>query len=113
MKKILLAVMILTASCTKTAVSDTSSNETLFISGEIATAFTVPQVGFRVSYKVQNCKSAVWEYNTNDGKGWKQRIVPINAQVGDLIFLYYFRYRFNITKNDGSNWISSERVCKY
>ena len=120
MKKLLLiSIVLFTISCTKKVDSDslllseTNSSDTSFIISEKATKFTVPEPGWRLDFLIQNCKNAHFELNTNDGKGWKPQEIAIGLKNGDLIFIYYFRYRFNIIRNDGSNWISSERVCQF
>jgi hypothetical protein len=118
-KLLLLSIIILSISCTKQVdkqarlLSDTTSADTLFIVSEKATKFTVPEVGWRLDYLIKSCKDAHLELNTNDGKGWKSQQAAIGLMNGDLIFIYWFRYRFNIVRNDGTNWISSERICQF
>lgn len=118
MKKFIYAAIILFAiSCTKNdttpTLSGSNQTDTSFITQDKSTRFNIPEPGFRIDYKIEKCKSALIELNTNDGRGWKSQQAAVNINDGLLYFMQYFRYRYNITRNDGSNWISSERVCNY
>jgi len=118
MKKLLFASILLVAatSCQKESakmLSGTNAADTAFIISEKVSPFHTPESGFRLDFTITNCKSANIELNTNDGKGWKPQEAAIDINNGLLIFLYYFRYRFNVVKNNGTNWISSERICQF
>ena len=118
MKKFIYAAIVLFAiSCTKNDTNPTllaaAQTDTSFITQDKAIKFTIPEPGFRIDYKIEKCKSALIELNTSDGRGWKSLQVAINSKDGLLFFMQDFRYRYNITRNDGSNWISSERVCTF
>jgi hypothetical protein len=118
MKKVLFAAMILFAvtSCKKESakmLSGTNSVDTTFIIDERVYPFHTPEAGFRLDFTIINCKSANIELNTNDAKGWKPQETAIGVDNGLLIFLYYFRYRFNVVRNNGTTWVSSERICQF
>jgi len=113
---ILISILTITLfSCSKKAdlISETNNTDTSFISKEKAIKFVTPEAGFHLYFLINNCKSANLELNTNDGKGWKPQIAAIGLLNDRYCFLYYFRYRFNVVRNNGSNWISSERICQF
>lgn len=118
MKKLIFAAIILVAatSCQKESakmLSGTNAVDTTFIISEKITPFHTPESGFRLDFTINKCKSALIELNTNDARGWQPRETAIGIDNGLLIFLYYFRYRFNVTRNDGTTWVSSERICQF
>jgi hypothetical protein len=115
MKKLIIAAAIMLAiSCQKETTTarliSTQTNDTSFIKKEVVKRFSTPEAGFRIDYFIDSCSSAELKYNTNDGKGWKPYPITVKAYGGDLFFLQYFRYKWIITRYDGSIWESSERI---